>query len=175
VSLDESSGPNPGKDPNMNSIVVGYDGTEYAERALARAAELAQALAAKLIVVSVGRSPLVMAPEPALELIAPDGGAGPLVAGRTARTPARPALQQPDETLALLERARRFLGPRDVDADFLSEIGDPVECLLQVADDRDADLIVVGSRERSFLAGLLGGGIDDKLVRRAHRDLLLVH
>src|SRR5919201_464166 len=37
----------------MKTILVGYDGSEAAERALARAAELAEALAARIVVVSV--------------------------------------------------------------------------------------------------------------------------
>jgi nucleotide-binding universal stress UspA family protein len=54
-------------------------------------------------------------------------------------------------------------------------VGDPVERLLEVAHQRDADLIVVGSRERGFLERLLGHGVDEAVARRADRDVLLVH
>ncbi len=43
------------------------------------------------------------------------------------------------------------------------------------ADQRDADLIVVGSRERGFLERLLGRSVDEAVARRAERDVLLVH
>jgi nucleotide-binding universal stress UspA family protein len=43
-----------------------------------------------------------------------------------------------------------------------------------VADQRDADLIVVGSRERGFLERLLGRSVDEAVARRAERDVLLV-
>jgi nucleotide-binding universal stress UspA family protein len=160
----------------VKTIVAGYDGTEHAGRALARAAELARALTATLIVVGVGRPSRVSAPEPVFEPISPvlpAGATGPLI--RTVPVPSLREPEEPDETLLVLERARSLLASRDVDADLVSELGDPVERLLEVADERDADLIVVGSRERSFLERLLGAGVDEKLARRAHRDVLLVH
>lgn len=167
----------------MKAIVTGYDGTEQAERALARAAELAQALGAKLVVVSVGRSSRLAATAPVLEpadpTLVPAGAAGPLMTGGTMPLPTLPTPprepEQPGEEHLLLERARSFLSPRRVEADYVPEIGDPVERLLEVAEERDAELIVVGSRERGLLERLLGHGVDEKLARRAHRDVLLVH
>jgi nucleotide-binding universal stress UspA family protein len=163
----------------MKAIVAGYDGTEQAERALARAAELAQALEAKLVVVSVDRPARLAAIAPVLEPADPTlvstGVAGPVMTGGTMPLPTSPEPAEPAEGLLLLERARRFLVPRRVDADYVSEVGDPVERLLQVADDREADLIVVGSPERGLLDRLLGHGVDEKLARRTHRDVLLVH
>ncbi len=37
----------------MKTIVIGYDGSDAAERALGRAAEIAQVFSARLVVVSV--------------------------------------------------------------------------------------------------------------------------
>ncbi len=37
----------------MKTIVIGYDGSDAAERALGRAADIAQAFSARLVVVSV--------------------------------------------------------------------------------------------------------------------------
>jgi nucleotide-binding universal stress UspA family protein len=152
----------------MRTIVVGYDGTEQSERALERAADLARALTARLIVVSVGHVPIVTAADPAL----PAGVTGFPVPMES--VPAPPP-EEGDETEALLERARSRLAALDVDAEYVSELGDPAARLLEVADEREAELIVVGSRERSFLERLLADGIDEKLARKAHRDVLLVH
>jgi nucleotide-binding universal stress UspA family protein len=160
----------------MERIVVGFDGTEHGERALARAADLAHALTAKLIVVSVGRPSRVPVPEPVLEPVTPTAAAPGAIL--TTRPPPVPIVEEPtesEETVLLLERARRLLAPRDVDAEFVSELGDPAKRLLQVADDREADLIVVGGREHGLLDRLLGAGVDEKLAHRAHRDVLLVH
>ena len=139
----------------MKTIVVGYDGSEEAQRALARAADIAQAFSARLVVISVtGLTQLPVgfsAFEPATMLVPPAA----TVTGGTVPVPeAQPEPSQPGpEELARyeLERARTSLAGRPVEAEYLVELGDPVERLLDVAEERDADLIVVGSRERGFL------------------------
>jgi nucleotide-binding universal stress UspA family protein len=73
------------------------------------------------------------------------------------------------------ERARASLAGRDVESEYVVELGDPAERLLEVAEERDADLIVIGSRERGFLARLLGHSVEEAVARRSERDVLLVH
>jgi nucleotide-binding universal stress UspA family protein len=158
----------------MKTIVVGYDGSDAAERALRRAAEVAEAFAARLLVVSVGGS--THAPAPIAEL-APAPVPGPVVPGGTVPPPEpTTAAPEPDELAGLqLERARTALAGRSVDADYVVELGDPAERLLELAEQRDADLIVVGSREHGFLGRLLSPPVDEALARRSERDVLLVH
>jgi nucleotide-binding universal stress UspA family protein len=159
----------------MKTIVVGYDGSEAAERALRRAAEVAEVFSARLLVVSVGAS-TSGAPAPIAEL-APVPVPGPVAPGGTVPPP-RPttAAPEPDELARLqLERARTALAGRSVDADYVVELGDPAERLLELAEQRDADLIVVGSREHGFLGRLLSPPVDEALARRSERDVLLVH
>jgi nucleotide-binding universal stress UspA family protein len=163
----------------MKTIVVGYDGSDAAERALGRAADIAQAFSARLFVVSVSGMASVPATfsafEPTAELV-PPAVPGPIAPGGT--VPLRqPVSQQEPEELARrqLERARVRLANRKVETEYLGELGDPAERLLDVADQQDADLIVVGSRERSFLERLLGRSVDEAVARRADRDVLLVH
>jgi nucleotide-binding universal stress UspA family protein len=158
----------------MNTIVVGYDGSEAAERVLRRGAEVAEAFSARLLVVSVGGS--TYAPAPMAE-VAGVPVPGPVVPGATV-PPAEPttAAPEPDELARRqLERARTALAGRRVDADYVVELGDPAERLLEVADERDADLIVVGSGERGFLERLLSPAVDESVARRSERDVLLVH
>ena len=68
----------------MKTIVVGYDASDAAERALDRAAELAEALAARIVVVSVSTA---AAPAPVLEptgpMLVPGGATGPVFTGGT--------------------------------------------------------------------------------------------
>jgi nucleotide-binding universal stress UspA family protein len=67
------------------------------------------------------------------------------------------------------------LASRNVEAEYVVELGDPAERLLEVAEQRDADLIAVGSREHGFLERLLGRSVDERVARRSERDVLLVH
>lgn len=165
----------------MNTIVVGYADSEASERALTRAAELAAALSARLVVVSVSRSTRVPVTAPVLEaegpMVVPSVG-GPFPAGGPVPLPEQEPRHEPEPAeLAQrqLERARMSLAGKRVDVEFVGEVGDPVDRLLEIAEDRDADLIVVGSREHGLLERLLSRPVDETLARRAGRDVLLVH
>ena len=164
----------------MKTILVGYDGSDAAERALQRAGGIAEAFSARLIVVSVSGSPYVPAPvsalEPGAELV-PPAVAGPVAPGGTVPLPEPvPAPPEPEELARRqLERAKMSLAGRKLDNEYVVELGDPAERLLEVADQRDADLIVVGSREHGFLDRLLGRSVDESVARRSERDVLLVH
>src|SRR6266480_7623678 len=161
----------------MKTIVIGYDGSDAAERALGRAADIAQVFSARLVVVSVSGLATVAAPVSAAELV-PPAVAGPVAPGGTVPLPKPVAVsaQEPEELARRqLERARMSLASRKVETEYLVELGDPAERLLEVADQRDADLIVVGSRERGFLERLLGRSVDEAVARRSERDVLLVH
>jgi nucleotide-binding universal stress UspA family protein len=160
-------------------IVVGYDGSEAAERALRRAAAIAEAFSARLVVVSVEGSSYV--PASALEPAAAAGlvppATGPLAPGGTVPLPEpAPGPPEPEELARRqLERARMSLAGRNIEADYVVELGEPAERLLELADQRDADLIVVGSREHGFVERLLGRPVDEVVARGSERDVLLVH
>jgi nucleotide-binding universal stress UspA family protein len=164
----------------MKTILVGYDGSDAAERALQRAGGIAEAFSARLIVVSVSGSPYVPAPvsalEPGAELV-PPAVAGPVAPGGMVPVPEPvPAPPEPEEfARRQLERAKMSLAGRKLNSEYVVELGDPAERLLEVADQRDADLIVVGSREHGFLDRLLGRSVDESVARRSERDVLLVH
>jgi nucleotide-binding universal stress UspA family protein len=165
----------------MKTIVVGYDASDAAERALDRAAELAEALAARLVVVSVSTAALP-APAPVIEptgpMLVPGGAAGPILTGGTTPLAEPEPGRQPDpKELAQrqLEQARSRLASRSLDADYVAEVGSPAERLLAVADERDAELIVVGSGEHGFLERLVAQPVEEAVARRAGRDVLIVH
>jgi nucleotide-binding universal stress UspA family protein len=113
--------------------------------------------------------------EPALErVVAAPAGLGSVTAVRP--LPLSAPLPEPEELARSdLERARSYLSHRQVEAEYVAEIGDPAERLLEAADRHDADLLVVGSRERGFHERLLGRPVDERVARRAHRDVLLAH
>jgi nucleotide-binding universal stress UspA family protein len=137
----------------MKTIVVGYDETEAAKRALERAADFTQAFGSKLIVTSVAPVHIPIA-----------RGAGPI-------DPTDPPEAHAEE----LEHARAFLEGRGIQADYQQAVGDPAETIVELAELRGADLIVVGTRELNILERLLGQSVSAGVSRRAHCDVLIVH
>ena len=139
----------------MKTIVVGYDETEGAKRALARAAELATAFDSKVIVTSVAQ---------ALVGATAARGLGPV-------DPVDPPELHREE----LRHAAAFLSERGLHAEYDVALGDPAEKILQLAESRDADLIVVGTREAGLLERLLDPSVSGAVQRKAHCDVLVVH
>lgn len=139
----------------MKTIVVGYDESEAAERALARAAELATAFGAKVIVTSVAR--LLVGATAAR-------GIGPL-------DPVDPPSLHREE----LAHAKAFLSEQGIDAEYELALGDPAAEILELAGRRQADLIVVGTRELPLLERLIDPSVSGAVQRRAHCDVLIVH
>jgi nucleotide-binding universal stress UspA family protein len=170
-----------GTTESMNEIIVGYDGTEEADRALSRAADFAEALSAKLVVVSV-TSPTATAPELAPVIPEPITIPAPAVPAPVTGLDTPGVLSEPQYGMAnaelserQLERARSALLGRSVNAEFVAEYGDTAERVLEVAKHRNAELIVVGSRQHGFLERLLGKPVEEEVARHAQRDVLLVH
>ena len=139
----------------MKTIVVGYDETEGAKRALARAAELATAFDAKVIVTSVAH---------ALVGATAARGLGPF-------DPVDPPELHREE----LRHAAAFLSERGLHAEYDVALGDPAEKILELAESRDADLIVVGTREAGLLERLIDPSVSGAVQRKAHCDVLVVH
>lgn len=145
------------------TIVVGYDGTRPAERALERAVELARAFGAKVVVADVA------APEP---LQATPGAFGVMpyytyTHERVVRTDEQLWRRHREQVDALLAGA-------GVEHEFAGVVGEPVAEIVDVAEQRGADLIVVGTREPGFLERLFTGSVSQGVTRQAHCDVLVV-
>lgn len=152
----------------MRTILVGYDGTRAAERALARAAELAEAFRSKVVVVSVAT------PQP---LVDPGAGAFGLMPYRSYSPEELEAGPRADEELwrQHRERVQSFLAGAGIAVEFAGVVGQPAEEIVELAAQNDADLIVVGTREPGFVERLLGGSVSQEVARRAGCDVLIVH
>ncbi|HVR13838.1 MAG TPA: universal stress protein [Gaiellaceae bacterium] len=137
----------------MKTIVVGYDGTEASERALTRSGDLATAFESSVILMSVS---------PVMTGAAHGGGSF---------DPTDP----PEEHEALLDRGRAALAERGIQAEAVLGTGDPAEAIVQLAEQRSADLIVVGTREPGFWERVLGHSISAAVQRHARCDVLIVH
>jgi nucleotide-binding universal stress UspA family protein len=153
----------------QRTIIVGYDGTAPSEHALRRAAQYARAFAAKVVVVSVA------APQPLADVGAPGAfGLLPYYA-----YPAGDAGHVSERDEQLWEQHRQQVHALFTDADLQVEFagveGEPAEELVEAAAQRQAELIIVGTREPGFLERLLGGSVSQDVARRARCDVLIVH
>jgi nucleotide-binding universal stress UspA family protein len=137
----------------MQKIVVGYDGTAPADQALERAAELAEAFGAQLIVTSVA----------------------PVHATLPRGTSPIDPTDTPEDHHAELAQAQQKLAARNVRAQYQPAIGEPADTIVEVAEQVGADLIVVGSRELNLVRRLLGQSVSESVQRQAHCDVLIVH
>ena len=74
-----------------------------------------------------------------------------------------------------LQEAAAAARAHDVEPELVEAIGDPAQAITEVAEMHDADLIVVGTREPSLVERALGWSVSEKVQRRAHCDVLIVH
>ena len=137
----------------MKTIVLGYDGTDASARALERAGDIAAAFGSSVIVASVS------------------GTMGGAVHAGGSADPTDP----PEAHESLLDDATKTLSDRGIQAESVLAMGHPGEAIVELADERNADLIVVGTREPGFFERLLGHSVSGSVQRRAHCDVLIVH
>lgn len=137
----------------MKTIVIGYDDSEPAQRALRRTAELAKAFDAFVVAVSAARA-----------MVGAGHGTGPI-------DPTDPPELHREE----LGHAKSVLDELGVAAAYEVGLGDPVDLIIQAAETREADLIVVGTNEPGLISRLLGLSVSENVQRRAHCDVLIVH
>jgi len=134
----------------MKTIVVGHDASEPSQRALARASSLAGAYDAKLVITSV--SPVTGR---GVHMVDPAPGPGDI----------------PTE----LAHARTYLQDKDVRARYVAAEGEPARMIASVADEHDADLIVVGTREANVAERIRRPSISRAVASDSRRDVLIVH
>jgi nucleotide-binding universal stress UspA family protein len=130
-------------------VVVGYDGSDSAKRALERAATIAGE-DGQLVVVAAAESH-----------------------ARTGITSG--AHLDPSEVEARrrdLDEAKAFLDERGIKAETVEAQGDPGHVIVDAA--KGADLVVVGSRGLNPVQRILLGSVSSKVVHRAECDVLVV-
>ncbi|WP_019853607.1 universal stress protein [Actinopolyspora mortivallis] len=144
--------------PPYRSVVVGTDGSPPSMRAVARAAEVAGDSAELVIVCAYhpnsGRDVERARDEMGEEAFQVVGSA--------------PA----EERLRTATEHARAAGARLVDT--VAVLGSPVESLLDVAERRPAELLVVGSRGLNTVKGRILGSVPSEISRRSECDVLVV-
>jgi nucleotide-binding universal stress UspA family protein len=146
---------------DYRTIVVGTDGSSLAEPTVARAAWLAAHDDAELVVVCAYAE---LSRRQEARNVATVGGDTRIgqVLGRAAA----------DDAMATAVDVARDCGVQ-ASATLLVD-GEPAAALLTVAEERDADLLVVGARQDVSLADRLLGTVATEVVRRAKCEVLIV-
>jgi nucleotide-binding universal stress UspA family protein len=134
-------------------IVLGYDESVASKSALERAGEVAKALGAELIVTSVA---------PVMINIGRSAGPG---------DPTDPPSAHAEE----LAHAKSYLEGEGVQADYVPAMGHPAQTIAELAKDRDADLIVLGTHEPGVFGRLFGQSVTETVAHKVHCDVLIVH
>jgi nucleotide-binding universal stress UspA family protein len=141
----------------IRSIVVGTDGSDTADVAVKQAGDLARSTGATLHIVSAYST----AVPPRL------GGADAPEQGAWAGTP--------DATVrAMLDRAAGSLHAKGVECECHARKGDPSEALLKVAEEQEADVIIVGNKGMHGSRRFLLGSVPDKISHHAGCSVLIV-
>jgi nucleotide-binding universal stress UspA family protein len=136
----------------FKTIVLGLDGSAHSDRALPIARDLAQESGGKIIVVHVR------------EIVAARGGAHPVRIDE-AEIQAKIESQVSELAAAGLNTALRL---------FSVASGGPAHEIADIAAEEGADLIVVGTRGHSGIAGVVFGSVAQRLLHIAHTPVLAV-
>jgi len=142
------------------TIVVGYDDNEAANRALERGISEAIASGDEIVIVGILETPLN--PE------------GPQNLGTLDDSPAQMMpLVEPNEIRVAFAHAQEALDAAGISADFVWAAGDPSQTLVDVARERKARVIVLGSHHHSLLGRLLGADIAAEVKREANCNVIV--
>ncbi|MDP5306109.1 universal stress protein [Paracoccus spongiarum] len=146
----------------FDKILIAYDGSHGAERALMKATELARLCAAQLVVLTVYRHHSML--EASLSMVRgsvePGGNLDEAMRG-TARDAADYAKSHASD--AGVARVSAFI-----------KAGQPARTIVAVAEEKGCDLIVVGSRGLGATEGYLLGSVSHKVTGLADCPVMVV-
>jgi nucleotide-binding universal stress UspA family protein len=134
----------------MTKILFAYDGSDESRRALRYATRLRER--DTVIVLSVATK-LIEAPSTA-QFTEPE--------------------HDPETLRHGLDEVREIMGDAGVDAEYISTIGNPAAEILNTAESRGIELIVVGRRGLHTIERFLMGSVADRVVQHAGCDVLVV-
>ena len=131
----------------MSGVLVGFDDSAAARRALERGIAEAQARKARLIVLAVFEVPL----DPQV-----DRFFGTL--DDIADWEGKP-ISPPPELVGVLSQARDEVEAAGLHAEFMWAAGEPGNAIVEAARDAGVDTVVLGEHHHGFLAGLFGSDV----------------
>ena len=143
----------------FKSIVVGTDGSDTANQAVRQAVELALAVGGSIDLVSA------YAPVPAQRLSEER---------RQAPEDLQWAITPREDVDATLAAAAAIAQEAGVSVEVFPRQGDPADAILDVAEERDADLIIVGNKGMTGAKRFLLGSVPNKVSHHAPCSVLII-
>ena len=143
----------------FKSIVVGTDGSDTATQAVREAVDLARSLGAKLELVSAYE------PVPAQRLAEER---------RQAPEDLQWAINPREDVDSTLDAAALVAREAGVQVDLYARQGDPADAILDVAEERNADLIIVGNKGMTGAKRFLLGSVPNKVSHHAPCSVLII-
>jgi nucleotide-binding universal stress UspA family protein len=143
----------------FNRIVVGTDGSETAAEAVRTAVELAKLSKAKLEIVS--------AYEPVPQQRLKEEGEG--ISGDVAHS-----VNPREDVQFILDKAAGVAKKAKVDVVTHPREGDPADAILDVAEENDADLVLVGNKGMTGARRFLLGSVPNKISHHSPCDVWIV-
>jgi nucleotide-binding universal stress UspA family protein len=143
----------------FKSIVVGTDGSDTATQAVRQAVDLAGAVGAKLELVSA---------------YAPVSGQRLREERREAPEDLQWAINPREDVDQTLEAAAAVAREAGVQVDLYPRQGDPADAILDVAEEQEADLIIVGNKGMTGAKRFLLGSVPNKVSHHAPCSVLII-
>jgi nucleotide-binding universal stress UspA family protein len=143
----------------FKSIVVGTDGSDTATQAVRQAVDLARSVGATLELVSAYE------PVPSNRL---------REERRDAPEDLQWAISPREDVDATLEAAAAIAREAGVEVSVYPRQGDPADAILDVAEEREADLVVVGNKGMTGAKRFLLGSVPNKVSHHAPCSVLVI-
>ncbi|HST54356.1 MAG TPA: universal stress protein [Solirubrobacteraceae bacterium] len=143
----------------FSSIVVGTDGSDTASQAVRQAVDLAKSVGAKLELVSAYE------PVPAQRL---------REERRDTPEDLQWAINPREDVETTLEAAAEVARADGVQVNTYARQGDPADAILDVAEEREADLIIVGNKGMTGAKRFLLGSVPNKVSHHAPCSVLII-
>jgi len=136
----------------LKNILLATDGSDFSEAAMKHAINISRACSCKLYVISVVEA------NPEYEALAP-----------------QIVEKAESDTRQLLERTRESIVKEGIECETIAHQGEgPAQFMLEEAEKKKVDIIVMGSHGRKGLAKFLMGSVTQKVLAHAPCSVLVV-